>query len=362
MFLDPKDWLRRQIDNSRNFLVDILERNLAVPRGAELQSRRGKAWLSQLTTALNGYTFLIDAKILDASSILTLPASNLIPSSVYFTEACAIGMHDLDMDPTDRLKLNERRSFTVVKMLNFLLSVLEQDAARNISTLGDMGMWNPRFFQLVARCVFRPSEIGFALESEEVKQSLPKLVEGLLRRLAGPHMPEKYRGLLVDSLAELYFTGEVDIAIVDLKDMQKHSFSLQTIGGLRQLQHAGLLHSVMDRRMSDSTADVVDILVTLRNETDPLMVSLVGNLVELCLCDSTKRDRCLSELLVSEPGVKVVVAMHDSFTADAQGLNDNNNSEQASSFYQRYRNNVGSWICRMPSSSNLCTVARSTRS
>ncbi|KND04346.1 uncharacterized protein SPPG_00077 [Spizellomyces punctatus DAOM BR117] len=321
----PNEFVRSRSSSKPTFIPDILERtNLVFPSDADLQSKTVSLWLSQLTTALSGYTFLIDAKIMEARTILEQTQSQLLPAFVRFINIYADADVDGTVNPAAKHLYNQIRSLTIAKAVDFLLSVLQRDGFENAKKLEKAKIWSSKFFHIIATCVFRPHDVGFAIESQEVKRNLPRRMESVLRSMK-KNLPEMWQKVMVQSLADVYFNDQIDLAKVNPNDLQRRGMLLRTTAGLQQLCRADMFDAVMETRAMDTSANIVRLIGSLRDETDPSTIVVVGSLLQVCLMHTSSREQYFSQILC---------------------LENEKDAETSIKFYQRYASYINSELAR----------------
>ncbi|KAI8906218.1 hypothetical protein DFJ77DRAFT_504568 [Powellomyces hirtus] len=316
----PKQWIETRMKEDPGFIRKILEKNVrTIPRDTDFHHKRMRHWTSHFIICLNGYTFLLDAHILNSSAILSHDSA-LPPAISFFVEAHATNNSETAAieDVNERLRANQQRSFAIVKTLGFLESLFQ----RNPAFANDTELWSPKVFSLVATCVFRPATLGFATESEDIKRHLPARMESLLK-LMDKHLADKWKKLFIRCLSDLYFTEDTDVMKVDWKNPQQRTALTQSVMGLRQVQSAGVLTHLCTERGVDVPAGVYDIVVVLSKERDPMTDVVVGQMLTICLKDPGTRERCMLELM---------------------GLGSKDKYEDAKSFYQHYSSYINTFL------------------
>ncbi|KAJ3289778.1 hypothetical protein HK104_007244 [Borealophlyctis nickersoniae] len=299
----PKVWLAQQTASSPNFVVETFEgAKLEVPRGEPLPSARAQAWMRQYTAALEGYSFLTDAQVLDPEQIWTNPASTFADAWKFFIDNYANeriqASSAVVLTPGEIMRLNGKKSNVIVKTLLFVQILLSRSGADRARALDRVGFWTESFFRLVANCVFKPMDVGFDMESEEVKKHLPERTSVLLK-LLHKHLPSRHKTSLIESLATKYWDGNLDINQSSLTDTAETSSYLRVISGLSQLQTVGILEDVIGEREDGGRylGKVFDQIPKINASTDPTLVGLVGHLLALFMRDERLLPRCFTELL-----------------------------------------------------------------
>ncbi|KAJ3150478.1 hypothetical protein HDU86_006651 [Geranomyces michiganensis] len=315
----PEEWVgRRLAADPLTYLTNLFERNIrTIPHGTEFHEKKAQQWTSQLVTTLNAYTFLLDARIV-ATKAVFVQTTTVQAAASFFVETYAKYVdHEVYQDITDRLQADRRRSLAVSKIVGFVDSVFRRDP-RQADTLN---MWSPRFFELIALCVFKPRSVGFATESEDIKQTLPERMEMLLR-LMNCHLQPKWKELLIRSMFAVYSSSEANLTNFNMQDSRRYTVLTQTVRGLRQAQKAGLIAAMSTTGGRDITADAFAIVTSLKHQKDPATKSMVGELLFLCLDEPSSRDKCMRELL---------------------GFGKEGGAAEAGSFYQQHQAFITSW-------------------
>ncbi|KAI8820570.1 uncharacterized protein EV422DRAFT_578857 [Fimicolochytrium jonesii] len=310
----PKSWVGKRIKADSNYVPNILNNNLQnVPRGLRLSERRAKKWVGRLISSLEGYTFLLDTRILDGTSILSNNRV-LLSAITFFVENYALRSEEPDLDPQARLQADELRSFATVRVFGILEALLQSGTEIPDS----VGLWTPHFFRLVALVIFKPAAAGFAPESEDVKRNLPLRMVSLLRLIPTST-------LRFDCIRDVYLADDCDISSLDLTDGRNRLAISQSVIGLQQIQKAGLFAKFMESTDVDVYNQLFDATRQMRKNTSPGTTIIVGNMVEICLESETHRERCFRELL---------------------GLESRSKYENGIAFYQQYGNHINPWIAR----------------
>ncbi|KAJ3178568.1 hypothetical protein HDU85_005175 [Gaertneriomyces sp. JEL0708] len=290
---EPKEWIAGQ---PPGYVIRVFERGgLSVPRGESFESRRAGTWIHQLNAALDGYSFLVDAGLMDPVNIIQQRESKLMPALVYFVEMYGHAYFD-DLDPATRFKVSTLRSYTVLRVLNFLESVLRKGGDRVANVLDTNGVMGPNFVKLLAKCVFKPVEVGFLTEDEEVKRQLPVVLETFLKILTRYITPNK-RQLLCIALYDLYSAPDVRLEGKSLVDSAVILGLWQTTRGLGEVHRAGLLYEMMGDGADRFYDELYNTVKQTWSYDDPMVINVVGELLIICLSQSRTREKCLADLL-----------------------------------------------------------------
>ncbi|KAJ3157367.1 hypothetical protein HDU89_002781 [Geranomyces variabilis] len=315
----PREWVNRRIAEDPSFLLtSVFEKNIrTIPTEIEFHEKKAQRWSLQLVTTLNAYTFFFDAKILDTKFVLTQNTAVRAAASFFVENYAKCDDHEFPDNPNERLQANQCRSLAISKILGFVDSVLRREP----KAADDLDMWSPRFFELIALCIFKPRSVGFATESEDVKQALPKQIETLLR-LMNHNLQPKWKELLIRSINDVYSSSEANLTNFNAQDSRLHAVLTQTVRGLRQIQKAGMVAAMSATRQTNIAADAFAIVKALSHHKDPATNVTVGELVNLCLDEASSRDKCMQELL---------------------GFGKEGGTDEAASFYQQHQGNITSW-------------------
>ncbi|KAI9103040.1 hypothetical protein DFS34DRAFT_576740, partial [Phlyctochytrium arcticum] len=267
------------------YLRQILEKHsLSIPHREAFHSKKFSNWLRQLGAALSGYTFVTSSRLLTPSAAQQMATSALFPAAIFFVDRVALTSDELDFVPAARLYFNSLRTFTTIKLFDFLDTVLLGESS-SASNLDQIDLWNPNFFRLLAVCVFKPDEAGFPIESEEVKQHLPQRVAAIVRRIS-ESVSAAHRRLMIQTMAAHFVLPEANLALSATKHIRYRPALLQAILGLRQLLEAGIVQDVLKAcagTSNDPYTFVKSTLTALTLETDPGIVPIVGNIIEIIL-------------------------------------------------------------------------------
>ncbi|KAJ3184182.1 hypothetical protein HDU87_005028 [Geranomyces variabilis] len=316
----PREWVNRRIaEDPLFFLTKVFEKNgfQTIPTEIEFREKKAQQWSSQLVTTLNAYTFLLDARIVDTKYVLTQKSAVTVAASFFVENYAKCDDHEFSEDPNERLQANQCRSLALSKILGFVDSVLRREPKAAES----LYLWSPRFFEVIALCIFKPRSVGFSMESEDVKQALPERMETLLK-IMNHNLQPKWKELLIRSMNDVYSSSEANLTNFNAQDSRLYAALTQTVRGLRQVQKAGLMVAMSAMRHTDIAADAFAIVNALSQQKDPATKVTVGELLRLCLDEASSRDKCMQELL---------------------GFGKEGSTEEAARFYQQHQGYITAW-------------------
>ncbi|KAI9491166.1 hypothetical protein BDB00DRAFT_874560 [Zychaea mexicana] len=300
-----KEWLAKRLREKGRMLQDRFETNRLRP--TNIDNKNGLLWLRQLRSALDGYLWLLEHKMVTLPFLLELE-----PSS--WTEAC---VYLLDHSPEDifgrqnsieKTKAQALYAYAYYQLVAVITeagstgsdpqsketvedhlqaeSVLETFVARGILT-------HETFVSMVVQFLLLPNQYVEAAKAEQGSianklsdEMIRKLVRKFLR-LMTEQGPGKFMRLFNKTCSTVLYSRNVDLTNLQLNQSALNDM-LQIVDGIKILQDLDLFDDVCKaasessggaRSAHDYCAALLDKFVQYSSTTEPVWIELVGEIL-----------------------------------------------------------------------------------
>ncbi|KAG0339299.1 hypothetical protein BG004_006877 [Podila humilis] len=258
-----------------------------------------QAWCSELASTLTNYTWLLNQsgtaplllEHLQISPILRATAE-LFDRCLIFTEAYLSGIQEGPVfTPSERRQLMEQNFCTVRKAVAFVSTFLYKDASGSVlQCLQDVNLVGPRFFNVLATCLFDPDSIGNdeLLKSENEIKALSAELEFALRTLG--KQPTSLLHSLGKALADTIFSDELNPLTLSPEELQVRDpiKSKAILDGLILLLRCGTIRFMFGgsgRKTNDFIEQMFRTFMPLQYTSEPLWIEYCSALLHLTLAD-----------------------------------------------------------------------------
>ncbi|RKO88463.1 hypothetical protein BDK51DRAFT_26592, partial [Blyttiomyces helicus] len=324
-----KAWMEKQLAVNPILVKVALESKLKIPSTEHLGLLETEAWLVQIAATIEGYVFLLDAKLVDSESILAASESALFPAIHRFLQVDIPAPLPDVLTPSEIHRTRLRKAFVVVKLLALVECLLARNGPTIARRLEAADFWSPPLLTLIANCTFTPSLLGpvagFDMESQDVKEHLPERMTTLLGRLVDSLSDARKIELYI-VLADTMFSPDVDLTSSTAVASHRATLAIHAAAGVRILQVRGILGDVVRTRVPVAASYFEKLYQRVQENRavdEPIAVVAIGGLLEICLAEDPKT--CFKELL---------------------GIGKRDPLNSAKDFYERFSRRINIFIAR----------------
>jgi hypothetical protein len=252
-------------------------------------------WARQLVTAIDGYRYLLDAKVASLRQVFAHESKLPFAIAVYLEQFALVYLRDTSLLPSEIHQLKSQFAGVTQRIFDLVISVCTYTSTSDKQDIiSRLGITTKGFNNLVVASLFEPESAGFDSQSSTSLETLFVRLGELLSCLRKSLDPGQYRTFMA-CVSKRLLNYELGSSQSTFRD-------LQFIQGCKTLKQIGLLSEALEREGS-SEHELLKQIFTLLKEyalsQNPVTIRFTGEALQLCLSDEDIKESFFEIVKVS---------------------------------------------------------------